>query len=112
MALMRARAGMTREQFGEHWNHTHVPLVLAHNPLFFRYATNVPIGEAFADGVVEQWFDDETTFVEHDRRIATERKAVANDIPTFVGEIQTFIARPVFSLFTNGPEQTDLGSQV
>jgi hypothetical protein len=97
MALMKGIAGTSREQFSEHWNERHVPLVLAHQPLFFRYVTNVPRNDDFADGVVEQWFEDEASFEEHDRLIATQRQAVVEDIPRFVGEIQTFLATPVFS---------------
>ena len=51
------KAGITREQFAEHWLRKHVPLVLQYMNGISRYVTNVvvaPIGNApEIDGVVE-----------------------------------------------------------
>jgi len=56
------KEGITREQFAEHWLHTHVPLVLKYMNGISRYVTNVVerrIGKApEIDGVVELTFFD------------------------------------------------------
>jgi EthD domain-containing protein len=93
-------AGLSRQDFREHWLERHSPLVMAHTPLFDRYATNIPPADCPWDGIVEQWFADQSTWLEHDRRILEERPDVRADIPRFVGSLRQYVATPI--LFDDG----------
>jgi len=50
---VRRRAGMTHEEFVDHWVHRHVPLALEHHPGLARYVTNVVDQRVSASG--EEW---------------------------------------------------------
>jgi uncharacterized protein (TIGR02118 family) len=63
IALLKARPGMTREQFAERWLDGHAPLTLAF-PNLKGYRINVAIdeyqeieGELPYDGTAELWWD-------------------------------------------------------
>jgi hypothetical protein len=92
VGLVERNASMTRARFWEYWNSRHAPLVLQHGPLFSRYVTNLVLDEGCTvDGIVEQWFPDEQTMREHDRRNAKEKPAIASDIPRFIRRTQQFL---------------------
>ena len=92
VGLVERNASMTRARFWEYWNSRHAPLVLQHGPLFSRYVTNLVLDEGCTvDGIVEQWFPDEHTMREHDRRNAKEKPAIASDIPRFIRRTQQFV---------------------
>lgn len=100
VGLMCRRPGDSVDEFWDHWTNRHMPLVLAHRPLFSRYVANrviAPAGRAW-DGVIEQWFESADVLAEHDRRIGAEKPEVAADIPRFVGPMQHFVARAEGSL--------------
>jgi len=90
------RSGLSLQDFREHWLERHAPLVMAHTPLFDRYVSNIPPADCPWDGIVEQWFADESTWLEHDRRILEERPEVRADIPRFVGSLRQYVATPIF----------------
>jgi uncharacterized protein (TIGR02118 family) len=80
--------GISREQFAEHWLHTHVPIVLKYMNGISRYVTNVvvrPIGRApEIDGIVElSYFDPDV--LNGPRYNAPEADAImADDVAQFL----------------------------
>lgn len=96
VGLLVRHKDMSVEGFWHHWTCVHLPLVLAHEPLFESYATNLITEPTRTwDGVVEQWFTDKATWNEHDRRLREEKLEIARDIREFVGHIVQFEATEV-----------------
>jgi uncharacterized protein (TIGR02118 family) len=62
IALAHRKAGLTREEYNEHWLHTHGPLAARLIPYVKKYVQNhfieVPGMEYEGDGIVEMWYDD------------------------------------------------------
>ena len=93
IGFLRARPGMTREQFARHWLEVHGPMSLA-VPGIRRYVQNhivtdrparhdIPAIEAQIDGVVEMWYD---SMADLERAAASpELKALHDDGAIFIG---------------------------
>jgi|WetSurMetagenome_2_1015567.scaffolds.fasta_scaffold1595447_1 uncharacterized protein (TIGR02118 family) len=60
------KAGISREQFNDHWVNIHGPLAAKHIPGLRKYVQNhlveVPGMEFPGDGVVEMWYNDITAW--------------------------------------------------
>ena len=61
IAFVRRAAGMSREEFAEHWTSVHAPLARKHHPTLVRYVQNVVIepvtpGAPEVDGIAELGF--------------------------------------------------------
>jgi hypothetical protein len=95
VGLMTRRADIARADFERLWVVDHARLVLESGPLFHRYASNILIGDAGWDGIVEQWFDSPAECAEHDRLVAEEKPAVRADIGRFISQAQSYIARTI-----------------
>ncbi len=62
IGMLKRKAGMTMEEFSEHWYENHAPLVLKLVPGVQRYVQNHVVrlpggGEPRFDGTLEIWFD-------------------------------------------------------
>jgi len=74
VTLIPRKQGTTREEFIDHYENRHVPLINAHFGQFRRYVRNYPTGgnlhyagmaavsEAPYDAVTEHWFDSQADF--------------------------------------------------
>lgn len=74
ITLIPRRKGTSREQFIDHYENRHVPLIEAHFTQFRRYVRNYPQGanlhyagmvatpDAPFDAVTEHWFDSQADF--------------------------------------------------
>jgi uncharacterized protein (TIGR02118 family) len=87
VVIFRRRAGLSVDDFGHYWQHTHGPLV-ARLPGLRRYVQSQTLASAYAkrtpacDGVAELWFDDTAAL-----RALTgtpEYAAVLADEPNFI----------------------------
>lgn len=67
IAVLKRKPGLSREEFHQHYEEVHVPLVSKHIPTIKRYVRNyvvssvVPksdVEELEFDCITEQWFDD------------------------------------------------------
>ncbi len=61
IAFVRRSAGLSREEFAEHWTNVHAPLARKHHPTLVRYVQNIVIepvtpGAPEVDGVAELGF--------------------------------------------------------
>jgi uncharacterized protein (TIGR02118 family) len=61
IAFVRRAAGLTREQFAEHWTNVHAPLARKHHPVLVRYVQNIVVEKAEpsapeVDGIAELGF--------------------------------------------------------
>ena len=98
IALLRAKPGMTREQFAEHWLHVHGPLSLG-VPGIRTYIQNhivrqrpprqdIPAIDAQIDGFVEMWYD---SMEDYERASASpEIKALHADGAIFIGGVDGY----------------------
>lgn len=87
VCLMKRRVGMAFEDFVEHYETKHVPLVLSFNPSARRYARRYvkpqenrlysAEGESPYDVITEMWFDTQEEFDRGIGRIATDEAAAA-----------------------------------
>jgi hypothetical protein len=99
--LTRGLPQYSHRQFIDHYLDVHAPLVLANNPLFLHYVINEPVRERDLHpwgAIIEQYFADTETWIEHDRRIFEEKPAVAEDIKRFLGEIVVFSGHQLVSV--------------
>ena len=60
-SFVRRRAGLTREQFSDHWTNVHCPLARRHHPALWRYVQNIVVaplthGAPEIDGIAELGF--------------------------------------------------------
>ena len=96
IAAMRRRPGMPHAEFVDHWLQRHVPLALEHHPALVKYVTNVvdsrlsPDGEEL-DGIAELHFASEEDLRERMYGSAQARRAIEEDIPRFIGELQAWL---------------------
>lgn len=75
IVLLKRKRGITHEQFREHWETVHGPLVRRLTPGILRYVQNHPEEPADGiDGVAELWFADREGF-EECRRFGTSLAA-------------------------------------
>jgi uncharacterized protein (TIGR02118 family) len=99
VSFLRARPGMTREEFARHWLEVHGPLSLG-VPGIRRYVQNhivqdrparhdIPAIEAQVDGVVEMWYDNWDDY--ELSRSSTQVKALHADGALFIGGIKGFV---------------------
>jgi uncharacterized protein (TIGR02118 family) len=61
IAFVRRAAGLTREEFADHWTTVHAPLAREHHPVLVRYVQNIVIepitaGAPEVDGIAELGF--------------------------------------------------------
>jgi uncharacterized protein (TIGR02118 family) len=61
IAFVRRAAGLTREEFADHWTNVHSPLARKHHPVLVRYVQNIVIepvtpGAPEVDGIAELGF--------------------------------------------------------
>jgi len=61
IAFVRRAAGLTREQFADHWTNVHAPLARRHHPVLVRYVQNIVVEKAATtapevDGIAELGF--------------------------------------------------------
>jgi uncharacterized protein (TIGR02118 family) len=61
IAFVRRAAGLTREQFADHWTNVHAPLARKHHPVLVRYVQNIVVEKAApnapeVDGIAELGF--------------------------------------------------------
>lgn len=99
VGLVTRKYSLTLGAFWQHWTQIHIPLVLAHDPLFDGYATNLLDDRALPwSGVVEQWFVNTATWTEHDRRLREERAAIVEDIRKFISRVVQFEAVQVATM--------------
>jgi len=61
IAFVRRAAGLSREEFADHWTNVHAPLARKHHPTLVRYVQNVVIepatpGAPEVDGIAELGF--------------------------------------------------------
>ena len=97
LSLLTRKAGMTHEQFIEHWVEVHAPLAHA-VPGLRRYVQShiveerkrpdIPAMDVEVDGIAELWYDDRDAMA---RALASpEAKALHADGALFIGRIKTF----------------------
>jgi uncharacterized protein (TIGR02118 family) len=58
---VRRAAGLSREEFADHWTNVHAPLARRHHPVLVRYVQNIVIepvtpGAPEVDGIAELGF--------------------------------------------------------
>lgn len=81
------RPDISREQFAHHWRTVHAPLAIGLNPRYDYYITNISQDEQSTwDGVLQEWFPDRETFIEHETGLQNVKKVVANDYPLFLAD--------------------------
>jgi uncharacterized protein (TIGR02118 family) len=61
IAFVRRAAGLTRDEFADHWTNVHAPLARRHHPVLVRYVQNVVVenispGAPDVDGIAELGF--------------------------------------------------------
>jgi uncharacterized protein (TIGR02118 family) len=61
VAFVRRAAGLTREEFAEHWTNVHAPLARKHHPVLVRYVQNIVVENLTpdapeVDGIAELGF--------------------------------------------------------
>jgi uncharacterized protein (TIGR02118 family) len=61
IAFVRRAAGLTREQFADHWTNVHAPLARKHHPVLVRYVQNIVLENTAptapeVDGIAELGF--------------------------------------------------------
>lgn len=86
--LIKRADGITRDRFARHWREIHAPLAIRLNPSFDHYVTNIVLDPASEwDGILQEWFADESVFDHHDQGLAEQKRAVGEDIPLFVKSV-------------------------
>lgn len=86
--LIKRADGISRQQFAQHWREIHAPLAIRHNPSFDHYVTNIVLDERSEwDGILEEWFPDESVFDNHEQGLAEHKRVVGEDIPLFVKSV-------------------------
>lgn len=99
IGLVARKESLSLGAFWQHWTQVHVPLVLAHDPLFDGYTTNLLDDRSLPwSGVVEQWFANPAAWAEHDRRLREERPVIVDDIGKFISHVVQFEAVQVATL--------------
>lgn len=97
LLLIKRADGLTRPQFAQHWRTIHAPLAIRLNPSFDHYVTNIVLDPASEwDGILQEWFADESIFDHHEQGLAEHKRIVAEDIPLFVKSVAQspqFLAR-------------------
>lgn len=90
---VRRKDGLTREQFADHWLHTHVPLVLQYLRGISRYATNVvvaPLGKApEIDGIVELHYPNPDDLTGPRYNAPEAEQLMADDVAQFITQTGT-----------------------
>jgi uncharacterized protein (TIGR02118 family) len=61
IAFVRRAAGLTREEFADHWTNVHAPLARKHHPVLVRYVQNIVVENVTpdapeVDGIAELGF--------------------------------------------------------
>jgi uncharacterized protein (TIGR02118 family) len=61
VAFVRRAAGLTREEFADHWTNVHAPLARKHHPVLVRYVQNIVVENVTpdapeVDGIAELGF--------------------------------------------------------
>jgi len=89
VALLRRKAGLSREEFIAHYEGVHVPLVLKHIPGIVGYARNFvipdPSAELPCDSVTEIWYRDRSAFdAVLEERDSEGGRAIGRDEETFL----------------------------
>jgi len=97
ISLLTRKAGMTHEQFVEHWIVVHAPLAHA-VPGLRRYVQShiveertrpdIPTTPVDVDGIAELWYDDREAMTR--AHASPEAKALHADGALFIGRIKTF----------------------
>ncbi len=107
--LFSRRAGLTEDQFGDHWRKVHGELA-RHMPGVHRYLQNhirerlfevQPFPSHEIGGISQQWFDDVAAMERCER--SPEYAAVKRDIPNFQGAITILVLQ--------GPPEIDAPAQ-
>lgn len=89
LLFLRRADGLSRAEFARHWREVHAPLAIRLRPSFDHYVTNIVLDPASEwDGILQQWFADETVFDTHEQGFDGHKRAVAQDIPSFVRSVQ------------------------
>jgi uncharacterized protein (TIGR02118 family) len=98
IGLLRAKPGISREEFAKHWLQVHGPLSLP-VPGIKRYYQNhivrdrqlatLPAIDAQIDGIVEMWYESWDDFEKASN--SPEIKALHADGATFIGGFKGFV---------------------
>jgi uncharacterized protein (TIGR02118 family) len=100
IALIKRRAGLSREEFVRHYEDVHAPLILKHLPTVRRYARNYVTSLVVAptcaeeldfDCITELWFDDMEGYKAMTRvRSSAAGKVIEDDEETFLDRSKLF----------------------
>ena len=98
VSLLTRRAGLSHEEFVEHWLEVHAPLAHA-VPGLRRYVqshivgertrSDIPTTDVEVDGIAETWYDDQAGMERVNA--SSEAKALHADGALFIGRIKSFI---------------------
>lgn len=97
MLLLRRKAGMSVEEFREHYEHRHVPLASSFDTPLVRYRRNYvveqTVGSSGYDCITEVWYDLDGKWSDHrDRLISPEMaQTIARDEARFLDRAATCI---------------------
>lgn len=89
LVFLRARPGLTRSQFAEHWRDVHSALAHRHHPALVRYTQNVVVsaltaGEAEVDGIAELSFRSVADMRERMYDSDEGRRIIGHDVRKFI----------------------------
>lgn len=85
-------ANISRSEFGAHWNIVHVPKVLAAQPLFIGYVTNVVTDDRYGwDGLIEQWFVNRDEMIRHVELNRETKPQIMADVPKMLSSADLFV---------------------
>ena len=98
ISLLTRKAGLSHEEFVEHWLEVHAPLAYA-VPGLRRYVQShivgertrpdIPTTDVEVDGIAETWYDDLAAMER--ANASAEAKALHADGALFIGGIKSFI---------------------
>jgi len=88
IAIIKKKPGLTREEFIDHYESSHAPLIMKHSTGLFSYIRNytVPMGdEPQFDSLTEMWFKDKASYDETmSFRLSDAGNVIADDEATFI----------------------------
>ena len=89
VSFLRRAAGLTRQQFGDHWRDIHAPLAKRHHPSVIRYVQNVVVAPLTpdtqeADGIAELSFVSVEDMHERHYDSPAGRDIIAADVRQFI----------------------------
>lgn len=88
IAIIKRKPDITRDQFVEHYESSHAPLIIGHSKGLFSYIRNyvVPMGDDPSfDSLTEMWFKDKASYDDTMAfRLSDAGKVIADDEATFI----------------------------